>query len=134
MARPDDLGAAAAAVPILCRTSPRTSASRPTAQAAAGGEAAPAQAARADAGLTVGEALRTPAFWIIALSFATFSMLVTGLFFHQVAIYDNRGISPQMAARLFSVSALTMVLAMPVFGRMLDRLPTRPMFAWRCSR
>jgi MFS family permease len=83
----------------------------------------------ADIGLTVKQALRTPAFWIIALSFATFSMLVTGLFFHQVAIYSNRGISPQAASRLFSISALTMVLAMPVFGRLLDRLPTKPMFA-----
>jgi MFS family permease len=87
----------------------------------------PAQAA--DAGLTVRQALRTPAFWTIALSFATFSMLVTGLFFHQVAIYSNRGISPQAASWLFSISALTMVLAMPVFGRLLDRLPTKPMFA-----
>jgi len=83
----------------------------------------------ADVGLTVKQALRTPAFWIIALSFATFSMLVTGLFFHQVAIYGNRGISPQVASWLFSISALTMVLAMPVFGRLLDRLPTKPMFA-----
>ncbi|HSA79402.1 MAG TPA: MFS transporter, partial [Geminicoccaceae bacterium] len=83
----------------------------------------------ADVGLTARQALRTPAFWIIALSFATFSMLVTGLFFHQVAIYGNRGISPQAASWLFSISALTMVLAMPVFGRLLDRLPTKPMFA-----
>ena len=37
--------------------------------------------------------MRTPAFWIIALSFATFSMLVTGLFFHQVALFNDRGIS-----------------------------------------
>jgi sugar phosphate permease len=84
---------------------------------------------RADVGLSASEALRTPAFWIIALSFATFSMSVTGLFFHQVAIFNNRGISSQTAAQLFPVSALTMVVAMPLFGRLLDRLPTRPMFA-----
>jgi MFS family permease len=85
---------------------------------------------RADVGLTAAQALRTPAFWIIALSFATFSMSVTGLFFHQVAIFNNRGISSQTAAQLFPVSALTMVVAMPIFGRLLDRLPTRPMFAF----
>jgi MFS family permease len=84
---------------------------------------------RADVGLSASQALRTPAFWIIALSFATFSMSVTGLFFHQVAIFNNRGISSQTAAQLFPVSALTMVVAMPLFGRLLDRLPTRPMFA-----
>jgi MFS family permease len=84
---------------------------------------------RADVGLSASQALRTPAFWIIALSFATFSMSVTGLFFHQVAIFNNRGISSQTAAQLFPVSALTMVVAMPLFGRLLDRLPTRLMFA-----
>jgi MFS family permease len=83
----------------------------------------------ADAGLAVRQAIRTPAFWIIALSLATFSMLATGLFFHQASIFASLGLSPQVAARVFPVSAITMVLAMPVVGRMLDRLPTRPTFA-----
>jgi MFS family permease len=90
------------------------------------------QAARgqgADIGLSIGQAVRTPAFWIIALSLATFSMLVTGLFFHQVSIFQSAGLSPQMAAWVFPISAVTMVLAMPVFGRLLDRLSTKPMFA-----
>jgi MFS family permease len=34
-----------------------------------------------------------------------------------------------MAAWVFPISAVSMVLAMPVFGRLLDRLPTKPMFA-----
>jgi MFS family permease len=112
--KPEDLGLA----PDGAAADPRT-ATGPGARAAHA----------ADVGLTVRQALRTPAFWIIALSFATFSMLVTGLFFHQVAIYNDRGISPQVASWLFSISALTMVLAMPVFGRMLDRFPTKPLFA-----
>jgi MFS family permease len=86
--------------------------------------------AHADVGLTVTQALRTPAFWIIALSLATFSMLVTGLFFHQVSIFQSAGLGPQMAAWVFPISAVTMVLAMPVFGRLLDRVPTKPMFAF----
>ena len=94
-----------------------------------GDEAGPDRADSADVGLAVGQALRTPAFWIIALSLATFSMLVTGLFFHQVSIFHHAGLSPQMAAWVFPISAVTMVLAMPVFGRLLDRLPTKPMFA-----
>ena len=114
---------------VLVQNKPEDLGLVPDGRAAAGGEAALAHAARADVGLTVRQAVRTPAFWIIALSFATFSMLVTGLFFHQVAIFDDRGISPQAAARLFPISALTMVLAMPIFGRLLDRLPTKPMFA-----
>jgi MFS family permease len=89
------------------------------------------QAARgqADVGLTIGQAVRTPAFWIIALSLATFSMLVTGLFFHQVSIFQSTGLGPQIAAWVFPISAVSMVLAMPVFGRLLDLLPTKPMFA-----
>jgi MFS family permease len=83
----------------------------------------------ADVGLPAGEALRTGAFWIIALSLATFSMLVTGLIFHQVSIFASLGLSAQLAASIFPISAFSMVLAMPLVGRMLDRLPTRPMFA-----
>ncbi len=86
-------------------------------------------AAAAEVGLTVSQALRTPAFWVIGLSLATLSMLVTGLFFHQVSIFRHAGLTPQMAAWVFPISAVSMVLAMPVLGRMLDRLPTKPMFA-----
>jgi MFS family permease len=83
----------------------------------------------AEVGLTSRQALATSAFWIIAASLSTFSMLVTGLFFHQVSIFENLGLSPQVAARVFPLSALSMVLAMPLIGRLLDRLPTRPLFA-----
>jgi MFS family permease len=86
-------------------------------------------AAAAEVGLTVSQALRTPAFWVIGLSLATLSILVTGLFFHQVSIFRHAGLTPQMAAWVFPISAVSMVLAMPVLGRMLDRLPTKPMFA-----
>jgi MFS family permease len=86
-------------------------------------------AGSAEVGLTSRQALATSAFWIIAASLSTFSMLVTGLFFHQVSIFASLGLSPQMAARVFPVSALSMVLAMPLIGRLLDRLPTRPLFA-----
>jgi MFS family permease len=84
---------------------------------------------QAEVGFTIGQAVRTPAFWIIALSLATFSMLVTGLFFHQVSIFQSAGLGPQIAAWVFPISAVSMVLAMPVFGRLLDLLPTKPMFA-----
>jgi MFS family permease len=83
----------------------------------------------AQTGLTSGEAVRTAAFWIIALSLASFAMLVTALFFYQVSIFESQGINPQIGARIFPVSAVTMVLALPLFGRLLDRLPTKPIFA-----
>jgi MFS family permease len=99
---------------------------------APGDGAAGVSAARrqsAEVGLTAGQALRTGAFWIIAISLATLSMLVTGLFFHQVSIFASLGLSPQLAASIFPISALTAVVAMPAIGRVLDRVPTRPVFA-----
>jgi MFS family permease len=83
----------------------------------------------AEVGLTVKEATRTGAFWITAFALATFSMLVTALFFHQVSIFAEHGVDPYVAARVFAVSAITMVVAMPLIGRLLDRFPTKPIFA-----
>jgi MFS family permease len=83
----------------------------------------------AEVGLSVKQALRTPAFWITALALATMSMLVTALFFHQVSIFTHHGVDAHVAARVFSVSAITMVVAMPLIGRLLDRFPTKPIFA-----
>lgn len=80
-------------------------------------------------GLTLHAALRTPSFWIIAVGLSSLSMLVTGMFFHQVSVFSLQGLDAQTAARAFSVSAAVMVITMPVFGYLLDRLPTRPMFA-----
>ncbi|MGH1483363.1 MAG: MFS transporter [Geminicoccales bacterium] len=83
----------------------------------------------ADLGLTSSEALRTSAFWITALSLSSFSMLVTALFFYQVSIFQTQGLSEQIATRVFPISAMTMVCCMPIFGRLLDRYPTKPLFA-----
>lgn len=80
-------------------------------------------------GLTLSEAMRTPAFWIIAVSLSILSMLVTGMFFHQVSIFENHGLRPQIAAQVFAVSAISMVTFMPLLGHMLDRFPTKRMFA-----
>lgn len=80
-------------------------------------------------GLDLRAAVRTPAFWIIALGLASLSMLVTGMFFHQVSVFSLQGLDRHLAARAFSISAVVMVATMPIFGYLLDRLPTRPMFA-----
>ncbi|MEM9628523.1 MAG: MFS transporter [Pseudomonadota bacterium] len=87
------------------------------------------QVSGAEIGLTSAEALRLPAFWITALSLASFSMLVTALFFYQVSIFRTQGLPEQVAARVFPISAIAMVCFMPIFGRLLDRLPTKPLFA-----
>ncbi|MCP5150331.1 MAG: MFS transporter [Ectothiorhodospiraceae bacterium] len=83
----------------------------------------------ARAGLTLAQALRTSAFWVIAFGLSTLSMLVTALFFHQVSIFETQGISREIAARIFPISAVTMVAVMPLFGRALDRFRPRWVFA-----
>ena len=90
---------------------------------------APVDRHAANVGLTLAQAMRTSAFWIIALALGSLSMLVTGMFFHQVSILDVQGLDPQTAASVFSISALGMVAFMPVFGRLLDRFRTQYLFS-----
>ena len=81
------------------------------------------------AGLSLRDAMRTQAFWIIAAALGSLSMLVTAIFFHQVSILDTQGVTTHTATRVFAVSALTMVGFMPIFGRALDRFRTQNLFA-----
>lgn len=95
------------------------------------GEAAPEgdQSPPAVLGLTLAEALRTPAFYVLAAGMFAMSMLVTALHFFQVTIFTSNGLDAGLAARVFSVSAIAMLVAMPLVGRLLDRVQTRFMFA-----
>jgi len=97
------------------------------------GDRAAAEAAAADAqgvaGLALREALRTPAFYIIVAGWGAIAMLVTTLHFYQVSILRAQGVSAEIAARVFPVSAVTMMIAMPFVGRGFDRFRTRRVFA-----
>jgi MFS family permease len=97
-----------------------------------GDERAPAPAAPAAVNaveLTLDQALRTPAFYIVTAGLFSLSMLVTALHFFQVSIFAAHGIDARTAAQVFAVSAITMVLTMPLIGGMLDRYRTERMFA-----
>ncbi|MBI2524732.1 MAG: MFS transporter [Candidatus Rokubacteria bacterium] len=80
-------------------------------------------------GLTLRAALGTPAFYIVGAGFFTTTMMATTLHFYQVSILGAQGVAAEIAARVFPVSALTMVLAMPFVGRLFDRWRTRHVFA-----
>jgi MFS family permease len=88
-----------------------------------------AVAAAAEAGLSLRQALRTSTFWIIAVGLFSPSALMTALFFYQISIFAELGLSQQVAARVFTVSGVVMVIAMPLIGRALDRFPTRFVFS-----
>ncbi len=78
---------------------------------------------------TLSEALHAPAFYIVAASLFTLSMLVTSLHFYQVSIFADQGLRPNIATKCFAVSSVTMIVMMPVVGRMLDQAPTERMVA-----
>ncbi|MEM7405459.1 MAG: MFS transporter [Pseudomonadota bacterium] len=81
-------------------------------------------------GLTRHQALRTSAFYIICGGLLSLSGLVTALHLFQVAIFTSHGLDSAVAARVFPVSAITMVVCVPVIGKLLDRAPTHWMFAF----
>ncbi len=80
-------------------------------------------------GLTLGQAVRTPAFYIITVGLFSLSMLVTGLHVEFTGILVSHGLAAQTAAAMFTITGLTAAIAMPIVGRMLDRLPTERVFA-----
>ena len=93
---------------------------------------APGSATRHDGavvGLSLPEARRTGAFWIILASNCSFSALVTAMFFHQVSVFEAQGLDATTAASIFSISAAVMVVTTPLVGMLLDRFPTKPLYA-----
>jgi MFS family permease len=88
-----------------------------------------ASADQAITGLTLQEALRTLPFYIVSAGWFSIAMLVTTLHFWQVQILTKQSISAEFAAQSFTISAIAMVITMPVVGRLFDRLRTRYVFA-----
>jgi MFS family permease len=80
-------------------------------------------------GMTLGEALRTISFYIVSAGWFAIAMLVTTLHFWQVQVLTQQGISTEFAAQAFTISAVGMVVAMPLVGRLFDTLRTRYVFA-----
>jgi MFS family permease len=75
-------------------------------------------------GLDLTHALKEKSFYILSAMWFGMAMLVTTLHFYQVTILTSQGISTDFAANLFTVSAITMVLFMPVVGKLFDNIPT----------
>ncbi len=80
-------------------------------------------------GVTLKEALREPSFYILSFGWFALAMLVTTLHFYQVSILTSQGIATETAAQAFTISAIMMVLVMPLVGRAFDTFRTRYVFA-----
>ena len=82
-----------------------------------------AHQAPARTGLTLGETLRTPLFWVLALAMMLFFYGASGWKVHHVPFYESVGISRTVAAALVSIAAGLGIISRLAFGLLADRIP-----------
>ena len=75
------------------------------------------------------EAIRTRAFWIILIGLSAFAMFSTGLFFHLVSMFADRGLDAAVAASVFVPVALAAAVANLATGFFTDHIPLRFLLA-----
>lgn len=87
------------------------------------------EASDAPTGLTLAEAKKETAFYLLCAVWFTVGGLVTVLHFFQVAVLGEAGLDATVAAGYYPVSAITMVIAMPFVGRLFDAAKSRYVIA-----
>jgi MFS family permease len=97
------------------------------------GDEAPAGADRIPAvpegGATLADALRSPAFWVFALSSAVYALVASGIALFNESILAERGFDPATYHRSLVVTALTALAGNFIAGAMADRGSLRPLLA-----
>ncbi len=73
--------------------------------------------------------LTTSAFWMLAVSLAVPALVLTALFFHQTALFAERGLSAVVAAAAFVPYAVASVPATLLAGVLADRIGPRAVLA-----
>jgi MFS family permease len=79
---------------------------------------------------SLSQAIKTRAYWIMAMSMALPSMIVTGMHFHVVQIYLDSGLTEADAATMFTISAVSYAIFMFCGGLLADRLPLNILLAF----
>lgn len=72
-------------------------------------------------GLSLGEAARQRAFWLLVVVFFLMGIATIGTTVHLMALLTDRGLSPASAATTISVLGLSMIFGRVVGGLLLDR-------------
>jgi MFS family permease len=72
-------------------------------------------------GLRSGEALRTRAFWCLALAFFAVALAASGVVAHIVPLMTDRGVPAAQATAAISAAGLALIVGRLVAGWMLDR-------------
>lgn len=78
-----------------------------------------------DTDFTPHHALRTKAFWLIAVVFGLRQFVIGGVVIHQIPFLTGLGISPELAASMLGSIALVSILGRLGFGRMADIIDKR---------
>jgi cyanate permease len=78
---------------------------------------------------TLKAALRTRSYWIAAAAMASWSMIGTGVHFHIVPIFLERGLTAADAAAMFSIHAAVVAAARLGGGLLADRVPANLLIA-----
>lgn len=77
---------------------------------------------RSEISLTRGEALRTPAFWLVCYCFFQFALVQTGIGLHFLSIFAERGYDAAFAARVMSIRPGVGLGATVLMGLFMDRI------------
>ncbi len=79
--------------------------------------------------LTLGEALRTRAFWLLLFAGSSQALISTALVFHHVSLITGKGLDAGLAATVFSVLAPMSLVGNFIAGYLADRYPNRYLLA-----
>ena len=73
--------------------------------------------------------VRHPSFYLVVAAQGGLAALQTALHYHQINVLTGQGLSQGWAASSFTITAITMMVAMPAIGRAFDRYRTRHVIA-----
>ncbi|MEM7131720.1 MAG: MFS transporter [Chloroflexota bacterium] len=78
---------------------------------------------------TFAEAIRTRIYWVFTAGISSIAMLGTGLTFHIVSIFEDNGLTADMAAQIFFPLAITMAVVNLISGFLVERVRLRNLAA-----
>ncbi|GAB3219608.1 MFS transporter [Glycomyces halotolerans] len=93
------------------------------------GDPANGAGSKAEWGMTRGQAMRQPFFWVLVAAFATAGFFTTAIGFHQIALLGERGLSATEAAANFLPQSVAGTAATLVLGYLVDRTSPRLLIA-----